>query len=79
MSLSCGRISAFVTKIQNDCLNTPSMTLSLSQAQKRFGADAITCEAVLGARVDASVLARSSDGDYVRFFPRNSVRPRFAA
>jgi hypothetical protein len=78
MRLSCGRIAALVTKIQNDFLDSPSMTLTLSQVQKRFGADQITCEAVLGALVDGNVLARTSDGAYVRFFPRNAVRRRAA-
>lgn len=79
MSLNCGRIAALVTKIQNHFLDTPSMTLTLSQAQKRFGLDEITCEAVLGVLVDANVLARTSNNAYVRFFPCNSARPRFAA
>jgi hypothetical protein len=72
------RISALVTKLQNDFLDVPGLTLTLSQAQKRFATDAITCEAVLDALVDAKVLARASNSAYVRFFPRNSARPRFA-
>jgi hypothetical protein len=78
MSVSCGRIAALVTKIQGAFLDTPKLTLTLSQAQERFGTDEITSEAVLSALVDAKVLARTADGAYVRFFPRNSVRPREA-
>jgi hypothetical protein len=78
MAVSCGHITALVTKIQNDFLDTPSLTLTLSQAQKRFGADEITCEAVLGTLVDAGVPVRTSDEAYVRFFPQVSVGARGA-
>jgi hypothetical protein len=78
MAVSSGHITALVTKIQNDFLDTPSLTLTLPQAQKRFSVDEITCEAVLGTLVDAGVLARTSDDAYVRFFPRVSVSPREA-
>ena len=66
MSLSCGRIAALVTKIQNDFLDIPGLTLTRSQAQRRFGTDAIACDAVLDVLVDAKVLARTSDGSSVR-------------
>ena len=34
MSLNCQRIAALVTKIQNDFLDIPGLTLTLSQARK---------------------------------------------
>jgi hypothetical protein len=74
MSVSCGRIAALVMKIQNEFLDKAGLTLTLSQAQSRFGADEITCEAVLGALVDARVLAKTPDGAYIRFFPRLAMR-----
>ena len=40
-------------RMQADYLEEPGMTLTLSDAQRRFGADEITCEAVLAALVDA--------------------------
>jgi hypothetical protein len=61
MSVSCGRIAALVMKIQNEFLDKAGLTLTLSQAQNRFGADEITCEAVLGALVDAKVLDKTPD------------------
>jgi hypothetical protein len=79
MSLRCGRIAALVTKIQNDFLDIPDLTLTRAQAQRRFGADTITCDAVLDVLVDANVLARTSDHSYVRSFPRKPAHPRFAA
>jgi hypothetical protein len=75
MSVSCGRIATLVMKIQNEFLDKAGLTLTLSQAQNRFGADEITCEAVLGALVDAKVLAKTPDGAYIRFFPRLAMRP----
>jgi hypothetical protein len=74
MGVSCGRIATLVTKMQSEFLNRPDLTLTLLQAQARFGADEITCQAVLGALVDARVLAKRADGACVRFFPRGSAR-----
>jgi hypothetical protein len=79
MILSSGRIAALVTRIQNDFLDIPDLTLTLSQAQQRFGTDERTCEAVLDALVDANVLARTPGNAYVRLFPRTSPRRRVAA
>jgi len=69
---NCGRIQALVMKIQNDFLDNPALRLTVPRAQVRFGVDALTGEAVLGALVDAGVLARTPDGAYVRFFPRSA-------
>ena len=79
MRLSCGRIAALVTKIQNDFLDIPGLTLTLSQVRTRVGTDESTCEAILNTLVDANVLARTPGNSYVRFFPRHPARPRFAA
>jgi len=46
------------------------LRLTLPEAERRFGMDRASCEAVLGALVDAHVLAQSADGGYARFFPR---------
>ncbi len=70
MTPSCGRIEALVRQVQSDFLEKPELTLTLSEAQERFGVDEIACEAVLGALVDAQVLAKTRDGACVRFFPR---------
>jgi hypothetical protein len=57
-------------RIQNDFLDNPALKLTLPRAQARFDVDAVTGEAVLGALVDAGVLARTPDDAYVRFLPR---------
>ena len=79
MTPSSRRIAALVTQIQSDYLDTPGLTLTLRDARKRFGANAIACHAVLDTLVAARVLTRTSDGGYVRFFPRFAARPYRAA
>lgn len=49
MTASCGRIGAMVMRMQGDFLETPELTLTLRGAQRRFGIDEITCEALLRA------------------------------
>ena len=67
---NCGRIQALLMRIQSDFLDDPALRLTLPRAQVRFGVDAVTGEAVLGALVDAGVLARTPDGAYLRFLPQ---------
>lgn len=70
MTASCDRIETLVMRMQGDFLENPELTLTLPQAQHRFDVDEITCKAVLGALVDAGVLANVPGGGYVRLFPR---------
>jgi hypothetical protein len=63
-------IENLVMRIQGDFLATPGLTLTLKEAERRFGIDEIACNAVLTALVDANVLARNRDGAYLRRFPR---------
>jgi hypothetical protein len=65
MTVNCARIGALMMQIQNDFLDTPALRLTVSQAHRRFGADPVLCEAVLGTLVDAKVLGRQADGAYV--------------
>jgi hypothetical protein len=62
------QVIGLVMTMQNEFLSTPGLTLTISQAETRFGVDQPTCEAILGALVDARVLARTRSG-YTRFFP----------
>lgn len=70
MTASCRRIGALVLRIQGHYLETPGLTLTLRDAQRRFGVDGTTCEVVLAALVDAGVLTRTPEGAYARRFPR---------
>jgi hypothetical protein len=69
MTFESKRVVALVMRMQDDFLHTPALRLTLPDAERRFGADRDTCEAVLGTLVNSGVLARTDDGGYVRFFP----------
>ena len=70
MTFDSNQVVALVMRVQDDFLETPALRLTLADAERRFGADRRTCEAVLGTLVNAGVLARTDDGGYARFFPR---------
>lgn len=70
MTLNPDQIAALVLRMQGDFLDAPTLKLTHPEAARRFGVDRVTCEAVLGALVDAGVLARTRDGVYMRYFPR---------
>jgi len=70
MAPTCNQIQTLVTRVQDAFLDVPALHLTLPRAQRRFDADATTCEAVLGALVESGVLTTTPDGEYVRYFPR---------
>ena len=70
--LTARQIGSLILRIQNDFLDTPALRLTLRDAVLQFDIDPITCHAILGALVDAQVLARSHDGEYVRHAPRHA-------
>ena len=64
------RIEDLVMRIEGEFLDAPELKLTVPEAQRRFGVDEITCEAVLDALVDAAVLFKTRDRVYGRLFPR---------
>jgi len=68
------RIERLVMQVQNAFLGNPTLSLTLSAAQQRFGVDEVTCAGVLSALVDAQVLIER-EGVYQRNVPRPAVRP----
>jgi hypothetical protein len=64
------RIEDLLVRIESEFLATPELRLTVSEAQRRFEADEITCEAVLEALVDAAVLFKTPDRVYGRLFPQ---------
>ena len=70
MTPSRGWIERLLMDIQEAFLDDPALTLTVTQAQRRFGADAAACEAILATLLDAGVLAQAPDGAYRRFVPR---------
>jgi hypothetical protein len=64
-------------EIQDAFLTTPGLTMSPSDAVRRFDADHVTCEAILQALVDARVLVPAANGGYESGFAlRHRHRPR---
>ena len=63
------RIEDVLMRIEGAFLDTPGLRLTVAEAQRRFGIDEITCEAVLDALVDSAVLFKTSDRVYGRLFP----------
>jgi hypothetical protein len=49
MTASYGPIGDLIMRMQGDYLDEPELTLTLGDALRPFGADGITCEAVLAA------------------------------
>ena len=70
----CRRIQDLVVRMQQAFLDAPAFRLTLPQARRRFATSAATCEAVLNVLVEAGVLSRTSQGEYVRAFPRSTGR-----
>jgi hypothetical protein len=66
-------IEDLVMLIEGEFLDMPGLKLTVSQGQRRFGIDEVTCEAVLDALVDAGVLFKTCDRVYGRLFPHLSA------
>ena len=68
------RFQELAVRLQQAFLDAPDLRLTLPQARRRFAASAAMCEAVLSVLVEAGVLRKTSQGQYVRLFPRLSGR-----
>ena len=68
------RIQDLVGRMQQAFLDAPAFRLTLPQARRRFATNVATCEAVLNVLVEAGVLSRTSQGEYVRLFPHSTGR-----
>src|SRR4051812_43030799 len=69
MAVHGDTLEALVMRMQDIFFESPSLILTMSEAQQRLGIDRVTCDAILGTLVAASVLAQTADGAFVRFFP----------
>ena len=69
MTPTRGGIEHLVMRIQTAFLENPMLSLTLPEAQRRFGVDEAACAAVLGALVDSRVLIERG-GAYRRHLPR---------
>jgi hypothetical protein len=53
-------------RVQGEFLEMPGLRLTDAQARRLWGLDAASCEALLGALVDAKFLYRTRDGAFMR-------------
>jgi len=68
------RIQDLVVRMQQAFLDAPALRLTLPQARRRFSTSSDMSEAVLNVLVEASVLSRTPQGQYVRLIPRMTGR-----
>jgi hypothetical protein len=67
-----------ITRVQEEFLDSPPLTVTLGEAQRLFGLEHRICEAVLDLLVDAKVLIRTPHGAYARYFPNQRGVPHAA-
>ena len=60
------RIDDVLQRIQGEYVEMPGLRLTAPQAQRLWGLERDTCEALLGALVDAKFLAQTRDGAFIR-------------
>jgi hypothetical protein len=63
------QIEELLMRIEGAFLESPGLRLTVTEAERRFSADEITCQAVLDALVDSAVLFKTRDRVYGRLFP----------
>jgi len=66
MSAHRRRIEDLLMRMESEFLAAPDLRVTVSEAGRRFGADEVTCEAILDALVDAAVLCKTPDRVYGR-------------
>lgn len=53
-------------RVQGEFLEMPGLRLTQPQARRLWGLDAASCDALLGALVEANFLFRTRDGAFMR-------------
>ena len=70
-------------RVQGEFLEMPGLRLTEPQARRLWGLDAASCDALLGALVDAKFLFKTRDGAFMRVecaMPvKATLRPRQVA
>lgn len=67
-------IDEVLTRVQGEFLEMPGLRLTAPQARRLWGLDALSCEALLGALVDANFLFRTRDGAFMRVDTASPVK-----
>jgi hypothetical protein len=69
-------------RVQCEFLEMPGLRLTGAQARRLWGLEATTCDALLGALVDAKFLFKTRDGAFMRVEHaapvKATLRPHFA-
>ncbi len=67
-------------RVQGEFLEMPGLRVTEAQARRLWGLDAASCDALLGALVEANFLFKTRDGAFMRVESaspvRASLRPR---
>jgi hypothetical protein len=53
-------------RVQCEFLEMPGLRVTVAQARRLWGLDAASCDALLGALVDANFLFKTRDGAFMR-------------
>jgi hypothetical protein len=59
-------IDDVLRRVQGEFLEMPGLRVTEAQARRLWGLDANSCDALLGALVDAKFLFRTRDGAFMR-------------
>lgn len=75
-------IDEVLRRVQCEFLEMPGLRLTGPQARRLWGLEATTCDALLGALVDANFLFKTRDGAFMRVEHaapvKATIRPHFA-
>jgi hypothetical protein len=61
-----GLTEDMLNRVQGEFLEMPGLRLTGTQARRLWGLDALVCDALLDALVDARFLFRTQDGAFMR-------------
>jgi len=73
------RIDDVLQRIQGEYAEMPGLRLTPAQAQRLWGLDRATCEALLKTLVNDNYLSQTQDGSFIRTDGGPRVVPRSAA
>ena len=66
MTTTSAFIAPIAHHIRGEYLESPGLRLTATQIQRMWSLDAVLCDAVLTALIDARFLRRTRDGEFVR-------------
>ena len=69
-------VDATLRRIRGEFLEMPGLRLTPAQAQRLWNLDALVCESVFKAMVDARFLVRTADGAFTQSDMVSQVRVR---